>query len=132
LTLSTSIPRRKAISYLEINTGLMETESSVRERILKILERCERRLQKDPEDLDALFSKGLSLARLKEYNRALYCLNQVTKIKSNYPCAWRLKATVYSLIGDRWMFRLCKEVADRLEETENASDIEWILATTAA
>lgn len=110
----------------------MESESSVRERILKILERCNKRLRKDPEDLDALFSKGLTLARLKEYDRALYCLNQITKIKANYPCAWRLKATVYSLKGDMWMFRLCKEVADRLEETEDDSDIEWFLAITAA
>jgi tetratricopeptide (TPR) repeat protein len=94
------------------HTGLMETESSVRGRILKILERCDKRLERDPEDTDALFSKGLTLARLKRYEEAIQCLDRILEIKPDYPAVWRLKATIYTLMRDYKMFLFCKKMAD--------------------
>ncbi len=98
------------------------------EDILKLLRTCQKRLEMDIGDIDAWFSKGVTLAWLKKYKQALYCLNQVTKVRTNYPSVWRLKATVYALMGNERMSRLCTEVAERLRLKENIDSFEGIPA----
>lgn len=102
---------------------MMRAKSTEQADILKLLRTCQKRLEKDPEDADAWFSKGLVLAKLKKYKQAIYCLNRVTRIQRDYPSVWRLKATVYALMGDQWMSRLCKIVAKRQEVDENIISI---------
>jgi len=86
------------------------------------------RLESDIEDVDAWFSKGVILARLEKYKQALYCLNQVTRREINYPSVWRLKATIYALMGHRRMSQLCKEVAERLRSQENINSFDDVPA----
>ncbi|MFQ6107126.1 MAG: tetratricopeptide repeat protein [Thermoplasmata archaeon] len=104
----------------------MRSERAVLEGILKLLETCQERLENDPGDLDAWFSKGLALAKLKKYKQAIHCLDQVTKRQVNYPSVWRLKATVYALMGDYRMSRLCKKVAGRVEVQEKINSIRRV------
>ncbi|MFQ5909537.1 MAG: tetratricopeptide repeat protein [Thermoplasmata archaeon] len=111
---------------------MMRSRRTDLEDILKLLETCQKRLRMDPGDLDAWFSKGVALAKLKEYRQAIYCFNQVTRIQMNYPSVWRLKATVYVLMGEQRMSRLCKEVAKRLQAQESINSFERIPAVRAA
>ena len=98
---------------------MMRNERDKREDILKLLQTCQKRLEMDIGDVDAWFSKGVTLAWLKKYKQALYCLNQVTRVKINYPSVWRLKATIYALMGHERLSRLCTEVAERLRLKED-------------
>ena len=102
------------------------------EDILKLLRMCQKRLEMDLGDVDAWFSKGVTLAWLKKYRQALYCLNQVTRIETNYPSVWRLKATVYALMGEQRMSQLCKEVAERLRLKEDINSFEAAPAMQAS
>ena len=102
------------------------------EDVLRLLRTCQKRLEKDLDDADAWFSKGLALAKLEKHKQAIYCLNRVTRMEINYPSVWRLKATVYALMGDHRMSRLCKEVAKRLQVQENINSVERIRAMRVA
>lgn len=102
------------------------------EDVLKLLQTCQKRLEKDLRDVDAWFSKGLAPAKLKKYKQAIYCLNQVTKIQMNYPSVWRLKATVYALMGNQRMSRLCRKVVKRAEADENIASTKRIPAMRVA
>ncbi|MCK4457459.1 MAG: hypothetical protein KAW39_06940 [Thermoplasmata archaeon] len=103
-----------------------------REDILKLLRTCQKRLEKDLGDVDAWFSKGVTLAWLKKYKQAIYCLNRVTRVEVNYPSVWRLKATVYGLMGHERMSQLCKEVAERLQSREDSDSLEGAPAMQAS
>ena len=98
---------------------MMGVERDRREDILKLLRTCQKRLEMDLGDVDAWFSKGVTLAWLKKYRQALYCLNRVTRVKIDYPSVWRLKSTVYDLMGHERLARLCTEVAERLRLKED-------------
>ena len=102
----------------------MRGKRDKREDILKLLRICQKRLEMDLMDVDAWFSKGVTLASLKKYRQALYCLNQVTRVKIDYPSVWRLKSTVYGLMGHERLSRLCTEVAERLQSKEDFDSFE--------
>lgn len=103
---------------------MMRGKPDKREDILKLLRTCQKRLEMDLMDVDAWFSKGVTLAWLKKYRQALYCLNQVTRVRIDYPSVWRLKATVYGLMGHERLARLCTEVAERLQLKEDSGSFE--------
>ena len=103
---------------------MMRGRRALQEDILKLLQTCQKRLERDLGDADAWFSKGLALAKLKKYKQALHCLNQVTRMETNYPSVWRLKATIYALMGNQRMSQLCKEVAERLRVQENINSFD--------
>ncbi|MCJ2556512.1 MAG: hypothetical protein LN415_05315 [Candidatus Thermoplasmatota archaeon] len=107
---------------------MMSNKHARLEIIIRLLQTCQKRLESDIEDVDAWFSKGVILAGLKKYKQALYCLNQVTKRRTNYPSVWRLKATIYALAGHERMSQLCKEVAERLRPQENVNSFEDVPA----
>lgn len=103
---------------------MMRNKRGRREDILRLLQTCQKRLEMDLGDVDAWFSKGVALAWLEKHRQALYCLNQVTRIETDYPSVWRLKATVYALMGHERLSRLCKEVAERLRLKEDMNSFE--------
>ena len=79
--------------------------------ISKRLKECEDALRTDPQDVDALFTRGVFLARIGEYWRSLECLNQVTEINAGYPGVWHLKSSLYAQVGDQGAARQCRERA---------------------
>jgi tetratricopeptide (TPR) repeat protein/photosystem II stability/assembly factor-like uncharacterized protein len=68
--------------------------------IEKALEACEKRIEKDRDDADAWFVKGLCLARLERYEDAVVALNEATRLNFEYPGLWIVKGKVYSKLGD--------------------------------
>ena len=76
--------------------------------ISKRLKECEDTLRRDPGDVDALFTKGVFLARIGEYWRSLECLNRVTDQDPGYPGVWHLKSSLYARVGDRGASRQCQ------------------------
>jgi len=79
--------------------------------ISKRLKECEDALKRNPDDPDALFTRGVFLARIGEYWRSLQCLERVTEISAEYPGVWHLKSSLYLRIGDHAKARACREHA---------------------
>jgi KaiC/GvpD/RAD55 family RecA-like ATPase/uncharacterized OB-fold protein len=70
------------------------------------LEKSQKRIEKNPDDVDALFVKGLCLARLERYEEAVVALNDATKLNFEYPGLWIVKGKVYSRLGNEKMASL--------------------------
>lgn len=87
-----------------------------REEVLRLiskrLKECEDVLRADPDDADALFTKGVFLARIGEYRRSLECLNRVTSAHPDYPGVWFLKSSLYERVGDEARAAACRERAN--------------------
>ena len=79
--------------------------------ISKRLKECEDALRRDPRDADALFTKGVFLARIGEYWRSLDCLERVTEVTPDYPGVWHLKSSLYARVGDATAARACRDRA---------------------
>ena len=77
--------------------------------ISKRLRECDDALRRNPNDPDALFTRGVFLARIGEYRRSLKCLERVTQIDSAYPGVWHLKSTLYRRVGELEKARACAE-----------------------
>ncbi len=73
------------------------------------LKTCEDALRKNPDDPDALFTKAVFLARIREYKRAIDCLERVTSINAEYPMVWGLMSLIYSRMGDFQNAKSCRE-----------------------
>lgn len=87
-------------------------------KIREIYERCESRLQEDPQDVDALFTKAAALARLKDYEAAVEVLNELTKLEPRYPGLWMLKAKLFDRLGEEVKANLCRQRALDLQRKE--------------
>jgi len=79
--------------------------------ISKRLKECEDALRRDPDDTDALFTKGVFLARIGEYWRSISCLERVSELRPDYPGVWHLKSSLYTRVGDANAARACRERA---------------------
>jgi len=79
--------------------------------ISKRLKECEDALRSNPDDVDALFTKGVFLARIGEYWRSIQCLDRVTTLSPEYPGVWHLKSSLYLRVGDQGRARACRERA---------------------
>jgi tetratricopeptide (TPR) repeat protein len=73
------------------------------------LKTCEDALRKNPDDPDALFTKAVFLARIREYRRAIDCLERVTSLNPEYPMVWGLLSLVYARMGDYQKAKDCRE-----------------------
>ncbi len=82
------------------------------------MEDCEARLQKDPDDKDALFTKATFLTKIAKYEEALACLDHLAEVDQYYPGLWQLKAVVHGKKGDRRMATVCNAIADVAAERE--------------
>ena len=50
------------------------------DRFLSFLRKCEEMLEINPNDEDALFSKGTVLAKLERYEESIDCLGRLTEL----------------------------------------------------
>ena len=95
-------------------TAPVESETR-RQEVLRLiskrLKECEDTLRRDPDDADALFTKGVFLARIGEYRRSISCLERVTELMPDYPGLWHLKSSLYTRVGDQNAARACRERA---------------------
>ena len=80
--------------------------------ISRRLKECEDTLRRDPDNPDALFTKGVFLARIGEYWRSIDCLNRLTELRPDYPGVWHLKSSLFLCVGDHGAARQCRERAD--------------------
>ncbi len=68
---------------------------------------CGLRLFSDPYDVDALFTKGLILAKLGNIKGAVEILSGVMAANPEYPGGWRVLGTLYKMMGNSEMSREC-------------------------
>ncbi len=71
------------------------------------LDEAEKTLESSPEDIDSLYIKGEALVILERYDEAIAVLHEVTRLDSDFPDVWGLKAEVFSQLGDEKMSALC-------------------------
>ncbi|MFQ5885005.1 MAG: tetratricopeptide repeat protein [Thermoplasmata archaeon] len=67
-------------------------------KALWLLGVCQRRLKEDPKDVDALFCKGVALAKMGKYKESIIHLNKVTLLSPKYPGIDLFKARVYEAL----------------------------------
>lgn len=68
---------------------------------------CGSRLVDDPYDVDALFTKGLILAKLGNINGAIEILVGVLSQNPEYPGGWRVLGNLYKIVGNEDAVREC-------------------------
>lgn len=93
-----------------------ESSRMEKERALTVLQMCEEKLEVDPDDCDALFSKGTALAKLERYEESIMCLDRLTNLNPKYPGAWRLKSTIYRMMNEEEIAEECERMAKEFEE----------------
>ncbi len=97
--------RREAIPSTAIEETRINEALGLISRRLKL---CEHTLRADPDNPDALFTKGVFLAKIREYRRALDCLDRVVEIDPRYPGIWRTKATIHVKLGETDLAEVCR------------------------
>ncbi|MCJ2562593.1 MAG: lamin tail domain-containing protein [Candidatus Thermoplasmatota archaeon] len=86
--------------------------------INRILRVCNVKLDRDPEDIDALFVKGATYEKIGNHERAIEALNRLTDLDPRYPGVWILKAKVHARMGDRESAIKCREMALSYDKEE--------------
>lgn len=71
------------------------------------------RLAVDPFDVDALFMKGLLLAKLGNLNEATEILHGLLIRNPEYPGGWRVLGSLYEKMGDKARSRKCIDESSR-------------------
>lgn len=74
------------------------------------------RLVSDPYDVDALFMKGLLLAKLGNLDEAVEMLYGLLTRNPEYPGGWRVLGNLYKLIGDSTKLKECLEMSSQYVE----------------
>lgn len=77
----------------------MMARQTKKDSILALLDRCEKMLREDSRDTDALFTKGVVLAKMHRYEESLGCLEEIISMNPSYPGIHRLRATVLRLMS---------------------------------
>lgn len=78
-----------------------ERDADARLAILsRRLKRCDDSLRENPDDVDALFTKGMFYAQISEYRRAIACLDRVIDLDPGYPGIWYAMSTVHARMGN--------------------------------
>jgi hypothetical protein len=70
-------------------------------KALWLLGVCQRRLKENPKDVDALFCKGVALAKMGKFKESIIFLNKVTLISPKYPGIDLFKARVYDALEQK-------------------------------
>ena len=100
--------RRESIPATAIEEKRINEQLSIISRRLKL---CEDTLRMDPDNPDALFTKGVFLAKIREYRRGLQCLERVGTIDPEYPGLWRARATIHVQLGETDAAEACRQRA---------------------
>src|SRR3989442_10491470 len=81
--------KRAPIPSTALEERRLNEELSLISRRLKL---CEDTLRADPDNTDALFTKGIFLAKIREFRRGLQFLDRVADLEPGYPGLWRAEA----------------------------------------
>ncbi len=100
--------RQKPIPASALEERRRNEELALISRRLKL---CEDTLRRDPDDTDALFTKGVFLAKIREWRRALECIERVTDLDPEYPGVWRTKAVIHVKLGETAAAEACRQRA---------------------
>ncbi len=71
------------------------------------------RLATNPYDVDALFMKGLLLAKLGNLNEAVEILYGLLTRNPEYPGGWRVLGNLYKKLGDDDRLQKCLDLSSR-------------------
>jgi predicted Zn-dependent protease len=74
------------------------------------------RLASNPYDVDALFMKGLLLAKLGNLDEAVEILYGLLTRNPEYPGGWRVLGNLYERMGDDRRFKECLDLSSRYVE----------------
>jgi len=102
-TYKETLTEEKAVE--KILEELVEDEQE--EKYSKELEAYEERLNKNPEDVDALYSKALVLNKMGRFRDAIYALHAVTRLDFKYPNVWKTKGDLFKKLGDYKKAGIC-------------------------
>ena len=84
------------------------TEATRRQALFRNrIQSIDLRLEADPKDVDALFTRATYLAMQKQHQGALEALDQVTLIDPTYPGVWYFKAKIHQFLGNMRLAELC-------------------------
>lgn len=100
--------KRERIPSTALEERRRNEELSLISRRLKL---CEDTLRRDPDNTDALFTKGVFLAKIREWRRALQCIERVTDLDPEYPGVWRTKAVIHVKLGETTAAEACRQRA---------------------
>ena len=100
--------RRAPIPSTALEERRLNEELSLISRRLKL---CEDTLRADPNNTDALFTKGIFLAKIREFRRGLLCLERVAGLEPGYPGLWRAMATIHGKLGEVDLAEACRRRA---------------------
>ena len=100
--------KRASIPSTALEERRLNEELSLISRRLKL---CEDTLRADPNNSDALFTKGIFLAKIREFRRGLQCLKRVAGLEPGYPGLWRAMATIHGKLGEVDLAEACRRRA---------------------
>ncbi len=84
----------------------------------RIMRVCSVKLDRNPEDIDALFVKGATYEKIGNHEGAIEVLDRLTDLDPRYPGVWILKAKVHARMGDRESAIKCREMALSYDKEE--------------
>jgi predicted Zn-dependent protease len=86
------------------------------ENLKQIAEMSGMRLATNPYDVDALFMKGLLLAKLGNLDEAVEMLYGLLTRNPEYPGGWRVLGSLYEKLGDDERLKECIYLSSRYVE----------------
>ncbi|MCK4456956.1 MAG: lamin tail domain-containing protein, partial [Thermoplasmata archaeon] len=105
------------------NCGMNESTADIGGMdINRIMRVCNVKLDRDPEDIDALFVKGATYEKIGNHERSLEALDRLTDLDPRYPGVWILKAKIHARLGDRESAIKCREMALSYDKEEVARE----------
>ena len=101
------------------NCGMNESTAKIGGMdINRIMRVCDVKLDRNPEDADAVFVKGATYEKIGNHERAIEVLDRLTDLDSRYPGVWILKAKIHARMGDRESAIRCREMALSFDKEE--------------
>jgi predicted Zn-dependent protease len=99
-----------------MNKSDLDRAEEMDENLKLIAEMSGMRLATNPYDVDALFMKGLLLAKLGNLNEAVEILHGLLSRNPEYPGGWRVLGNLYEKLGDGEKLKECIDLSSRYVE----------------
>lgn len=96
-----------------MNESDLSCHSGADENLRHLATVCGDRLVSNPYDVDALFSKGLILAKLGNLESAVKMLHGLLTRNPEYPGGWRVLGNLYRMLGNSERFEECIDMSSR-------------------
>ncbi len=98
--------------------GLLEPITSATEAQIRAIEKiCKDRLERNPNDLDAMFTLAAVRARMGDMDLAITMVEGLLAVNPQYPGGLRLLAKLHKLMGDEEKWREYMEMAATISGT---------------